>query len=78
MSGGGASGEASGGGGGGAFEADAPVGAVRAAPKRASQSEFAASVARDVATDMIPAPVRWGLGIAALIAVLYFIYAVLM
>lgn len=49
-----------------------------AAPKRPSQAEFAANVARDVAADMIPGPVRWGLGIAALIAVLYFIYAVFM
>lgn len=50
---------------------------ARAAPKRRSQAEFATNVARDVAADMIPAAVRWGLGIAALIAVLYFIYAVL-
>lgn len=83
-------GTASGGGGGGAFAADESAAATtgsnsasdrptaRAAPKRPSQAEFATNVARDVAADMIPGPVRWGLGIAALIAVLYFIYAVLM
>lgn len=72
-----------GGGGGGTFDAtgsdagaDRPV--ARAAPKRPSQAEFATNVAREVAADMIPAPVRWGLGIAALAAILYFIYAVLM
>ena len=35
-------------------------------------------MARAVAADMIPAPVLLGLGIAVLIAVLYFIYAVLL
>jgi len=57
---------------------DVALAPASSAPKRPSQAEFAASVARDVATDMVPAPVRWGLGIAALFAVLYFIYAVLM
>lgn len=47
-------------------------------PKRPSQTAFAASVARDVATDMIPAPVRWGLAIAVIAAVVYFVTAVLM
>jgi len=68
---------------------DAPAGSAappgRAAPaatapdasKRPSQAEFAANVARDVAADMVPAAMRWGLGIAVLVAVLYFIYAVL-
>lgn len=76
-----------GGGDGGAFAADAAGSdagsgssppTAPAASKRRSQAEFATNVARDVAADMIPGPVRWGLGIAALIAVLYFIYAVLM
>ena len=47
-------------------------------PKRPSQAEFAANVARDVASDMLPAPARWALGIAVLAAVVYFVYAVLM
>lgn len=51
---------------------------ARTAPKRPSQAQFATNVAREVAADMIPAPVRWGLGIVALAAILYFIYAVLM
>jgi hypothetical protein len=55
----------------------APAAAAPGAPKRHSQAEFAANVARDVAADMIPGAVRWGLGIAVLVAVLYFIYAVL-
>lgn len=86
-----ASGGPASGGGGGAFAADEsdPGSATesssvserptaRAAPKRPSQAEFATNVAREVAADMIPGPVRWGLGIAAVVAVLYFIYAVLM
>ncbi|HSM07884.1 MAG TPA: carbon monoxide dehydrogenase subunit G [Gemmatimonadota bacterium] len=78
----GGAGDADAPGGGGTFDAtgsdpgsDRPV--ARAAPKRPSQAEFATNVAREVAADMIPAPVRWGLGIAALVAILYFIYAVL-
>lgn len=78
----GGAGDADAPGGGGTFDATGsdpgsgrPV--ARAAPKRPSQAEFATNVAREVAADMIPAPVRWGLGIAALVAILYFIYAVL-
>jgi hypothetical protein len=56
----------------------APAAGSGGPPKRPSQAEFAANVARDVAADMVPAAVRWGLGIAVLVAVLYFIYAVLM
>ena len=61
----------------GAAVATGAAPAAPGAPKRHSQAEFAANVARDVAADMIPGAVRWGLGIAVLVAVLYFIYAVL-
>lgn len=46
-------------------------------PKTPSQTEFAASVAREVAKDLIPAPARWALGIAALALVLWLLYALL-
>jgi hypothetical protein len=42
----------------------------------ASQAEFAANVAREVAADMIPAPVRRGLVIAAGAGLLYVLYVV--
>lgn len=58
--------------------ASAPASAdVGGASRRPSQGAFAANVARDVAADMVPGAVRWGLGIAALVAILFFIYAVL-
>ncbi|MGD8497181.1 MAG: hypothetical protein PVF05_13490, partial [Gemmatimonadales bacterium] len=43
-------------------------------PKKPSQAKFAANVAREVARDIIPAPVRIGLAIVAVAALLYVLY----
>jgi len=55
--------------GGGASAAAAPP-----APKKPSQAQFATNVAKDVIADMIPAPVRYGLAIAVIAALLYLLY----
>ncbi|NIM00243.1 MAG: hypothetical protein GTN57_04650, partial [Acidobacteria bacterium] len=58
---------------GGDAEASAPA-PGSAAP---SQAEFAASVAREVARDLVPAPVRWAGIILVVAAVVYALYALL-
>lgn len=44
------------------------------APKKPSQARFAANVAREVVRDIIPAPVRVGLAIVVVAALLYVLY----
>jgi len=61
--------------GGGGSSSSSPA-ATSAAPKRPSQAAFATSVAREVAADLIPAPVRRGLVIAATAGLLYVLYLV--
>ncbi|MGD2069938.1 MAG: carbon monoxide dehydrogenase subunit G [Gemmatimonadota bacterium] len=52
------------------------AGAAAARPKRKepTQAAFAANVAKDVARDLIPAPVRWVGGVVLAVAVLYVLY----
>jgi len=54
---------------GGAAEGEAE--AAGAPSARPSQTGFAANVAREVAKDMIPAPVRFGVVVVLVVAVLY-------
>jgi carbon monoxide dehydrogenase subunit G len=65
---------------GGAASAGGEAGAKAPAPatrKTPSQTAFAATVARDVATDLIPRWVRYGAAGVAAIVILYVIYALL-